>query len=256
MFDIFSLAGKITWLDLQLDNEGKTKGMAVVQYSHPIEAVQAISMLNNQRVFDRTISVKLDRFEKEAERPPGELPVGLRAVGMGLGANGAPLANVASVLSSLGTNTVQPQVQPFNQPLINSNPFMNQPSHQQQFVQQSQPIGGFSGTEAPLPYNQQQQGPQQQSFSSGNFYPNQQPVVNNGPSMNNGGYGNPSNGYGKMSSPMSGGGFGGSHPKSFYDSQPSRVILIKNVSLLVEKFWGSIIRLFFSKIIVSLSAPS
>ncbi|KAE9551810.1 hypothetical protein FO519_004981 [Halicephalobus sp. NKZ332] len=234
LFDIFSLAGKIAWVDLQLDNEGKTKGMAVVQYSHPIEAVQAISMLNNQRVFDRTISVKLDRFEKEAERPPGELPAGLRAVGMGLGANGAPLANVASVLSTLGTNAIQQQpVQPFSQPLINSNPFMNQQGPQQQFVQQpiaSSQISGFGGNESSLSFNQQQ-GSQPQSFPSGNFYPNQQPVVNSGPSMNSSGYGNPNNGYGKMSSPMSGGGFGGSHQKSFYDSQPSRVILIKNLPL-------------------------
>lgn len=61
--------------DLQLDKEGKTKGMAVCEYSHPIEAVQAVSMLNNQRLFDRTIAVRMDRYPKEVERREGGLPV-------------------------------------------------------------------------------------------------------------------------------------------------------------------------------------
>ncbi|KAI1698852.1 myelin expression factor 2 [Ditylenchus destructor] len=102
IFDVCALAGKVTWLDLQLDKDGKSKGMAVVQYSHPIEAVQAVSMLHDQRLFDRALSVKMDRFDKDpaSDRREGELPVGLRAVGMGLGANGAPLADVASVISS------------------------------------------------------------------------------------------------------------------------------------------------------------
>lgn len=87
IYDVCSLAGKVTWLDLQLDKEGKSKGMAVVQYSHPIEAVQAVSMLHDQRLFDRALSVKMDRFDKDpaSDRREGELPVGLRAVGMGLG---------------------------------------------------------------------------------------------------------------------------------------------------------------------------
>ncbi|KAK0425489.1 hypothetical protein QR680_009233 [Steinernema hermaphroditum] len=103
LFDVFKLAGKVTWLDLQMDKDGKSKGLAVVQYSHPIEAVQAISMLNGQRLYDRPMTVKMDRFEKEPELREGELPVGLRALGMGLGANGAPLADVASVVSSVAT---------------------------------------------------------------------------------------------------------------------------------------------------------
>ncbi|KAI1715913.1 RNA recognition motif domain-containing protein [Ditylenchus destructor] len=112
IFDVCALAGKVTWLDLQLDKDGKSKGMAVVQYSHPIEAVQAVSMLHDQRLFDRALSVKMDRFDKDpaSDRREGELPVGLRAVGMGLGANGAPLADVASVISSLSTPAPQPHM--------------------------------------------------------------------------------------------------------------------------------------------------
>ena len=102
IYDIFSLAGKVTWVDLQLDKDGRSKGMAVVQYSHPIESVQAISMLHNQRLYDREINVRMDRFEPEEKRD-GELPAGLRGVGMGLGANGAPLGDVTAIISSLGS---------------------------------------------------------------------------------------------------------------------------------------------------------
>lgn len=98
------------WFDLQLDKDGKSKGMAICQYSHPIEAVQAISMLDGQRLFDRTITVKMDRFDKQDDRRDSNgLPSGLRGVGMGLGANGAPLADVAAVLSS-ASNQQQQQV--------------------------------------------------------------------------------------------------------------------------------------------------
>lgn len=109
------MAGKVTWLDLQLDKEGKSKGMAICEYSHPIEAVQAISMLNNQRLYDRVLTVKMDSFEKEPGRREGELPVGLRSIGMGLGANGAPLADVASVINSMqqAPQALLTQSQPF-----------------------------------------------------------------------------------------------------------------------------------------------
>lgn len=105
LYDIFSLAGKVTWVDLHLDKEGHSKGMAVVQYSHPIEAVQAISMLNNQRVFDRLMNVKMDRFDPVDEKREGDLPIGLRSIGMGLGANGAPLGDVSSIISSLSSSS-------------------------------------------------------------------------------------------------------------------------------------------------------
>lgn len=85
LFDVFSLAGRITWFDLQLDADGRSKGMCVIEYSHPLEAVQAVSMLHNQRLLDRTLTVKMDRFEKDNDRDRFGLPRGLRAVGMGLG---------------------------------------------------------------------------------------------------------------------------------------------------------------------------
>uniref|UniRef100_A0A915PZ19 RRM domain-containing protein n=1 Tax=Setaria digitata TaxID=48799 RepID=A0A915PZ19_9BILA len=123
--DYFSLAGKVTWVDLQLDKEGRSKGMAVVQFTHPIEAVQAISMLNNQRVFDRQINVKMDKFDPIDDRKEGELPVGLRGVGMGLGANGAPLGDVSSIISSLTSSTT-----PHNSYDSTSTPYTSQTTYQ------------------------------------------------------------------------------------------------------------------------------
>lgn len=123
--DYFSLAGKVTWVDLQLDKEGRSKGMAVVQFTHPIEAVQAISMLNNQRVFDRQINVKMDKFDPIDDRKEGELPMGLRGVGMGLGANGAPLGDVSSIISSLSSSA--PPHNSFDSPSV---PYSSQTSYQ------------------------------------------------------------------------------------------------------------------------------
>lgn len=51
-------------------------------------------MLNGQRLFDRNLVVKMDRFDKELEHKEGGLPRGLESIGMGLGAEGAPLSNV------------------------------------------------------------------------------------------------------------------------------------------------------------------
>ena len=52
-------------------------------------------MLHNQVLYDRRINVRMD---KSNERPDGplKLPDGLKGIGMGLGANGAPLTDVAS----------------------------------------------------------------------------------------------------------------------------------------------------------------
>ena len=37
--------------------DGKSRGHAVIEYDHPVEAVQAISMFNNQSLYDRKITV-------------------------------------------------------------------------------------------------------------------------------------------------------------------------------------------------------
>jgi hypothetical protein len=34
--------------------------MAVIEYEHPLEAVQAVSMFNEQQLYDRIMAVKID----------------------------------------------------------------------------------------------------------------------------------------------------------------------------------------------------
>ncbi|GLH14166.1 Uncharacterized protein GBIM_18560, partial [Gryllus bimaculatus] len=92
--EVFKLAGKVVNVELSLDKEGKSRGFGVVEYEHPVEAVQAISMLHNQMLYDRKLTVRMDRADQKPDGPP-KLPEGLRAIGMGLGAGGAPLQDVA-----------------------------------------------------------------------------------------------------------------------------------------------------------------
>ncbi|CAG9830384.1 unnamed protein product [Diabrotica balteata] len=98
--DVFKLAGRVINVDLPLDKDGKVRGFAVVEYDHPVEAVQAISMLQGQVLNDRTLAVRMDRVNDNSK-----LPEGLRSVGMGLGPNGEALKNVAHNLPSLGSGS-------------------------------------------------------------------------------------------------------------------------------------------------------
>ncbi|GMR55646.1 hypothetical protein PMAYCL1PPCAC_25841 [Pristionchus mayeri] len=131
--DVFSMAGKVTYVDLQIDKEGKSKGQAIVEFSHPLEAVQAISMFHNQKYYDRTLAVKMDRFEKRNPLGKGEMPRGLSSVGMGLGAGGAPLTDIASVISTMPPPSQAPMQPPQMAP-------MQQPMQQMQ-----PPMGGGGG---------------------------------------------------------------------------------------------------------------
>ena len=51
-------------------------------------------MFNGQMLYDRTMSVKMDRMSDSSYSPqqiPNKLPSGLSGIGMGLGAGGAPV---------------------------------------------------------------------------------------------------------------------------------------------------------------------
>ncbi|KAI6182898.1 hypothetical protein M3Y97_00430000 [Aphelenchoides bicaudatus] len=251
LYDVFSLAGKITYFDLQLDADGKSRGMALIEFSHPLEAVQAVSMLHNQRLLDRTLTVKMDRFEKESDKDRFGLPRGLRQVGMGLGANGTPLKDIAAVVG---------QIQP--QPLISQYPTnglgsavsslgqQNQPSFTSYQAQQQQPIqqthvyeqSSYPQQTAAPAYSQQVVAPRQATPppSNGGYYATQS-------------YGTTEQSYGSNQSPYvkqelnSSRGSYGSAPiaasrqsyGSYSNEQiPSRVILIKN---LPEDYTWSVI---------------
>lgn len=97
------MAGKVQRVDLSIDKDGRSRGFAVVEYDHPVESVQAISMLNNQQLFDRVMTVRMDRANETLK-----LPEGLKGIGMGLGQNGEPLKDVARNLPSSNTSNANP----------------------------------------------------------------------------------------------------------------------------------------------------
>lgn len=114
------MAGKVQNVDLSVDKDGNSRGFAVVEYDHPVEAVQAISMFDRQMLFDRRMTVRLDRVPEKGEL--NRLPEGLKGIGIGLGPNGEPLKDVARNLPTLQQNN---QVQ--NNPIQNAAPTPVQP---------------------------------------------------------------------------------------------------------------------------------
>jgi len=104
--DIFKMAGNVLHAEIKEDKDGKSRGIGTVQFEFPLEAVQAISMFNGQMLFDRAMSVRMDKQASSdnfgASSQP-KLPAGLRSIGMGLGAGGQAL-NVAQIAGvGLGT---------------------------------------------------------------------------------------------------------------------------------------------------------
>lgn len=102
---VFKLAGKVVGLEVSLDKDGNSRGFAVVEYDHPVEAVQAISMFDRQTLFDRRMTVRLDRVPEKSEGV--KLPEGLKGIGIGLGPNGEPLKNVKYNLPNVQNNPAQ-----------------------------------------------------------------------------------------------------------------------------------------------------
>lgn len=99
--DVFRLAGRVSNVDLKTDANGKSRGFAVVKFDHPFEAVQAISMFNNQLLFDRPMRIRMDKEAQvhmaNAPNPGARLPEGLQGIGMGLGIGGQPVKSMQDV---------------------------------------------------------------------------------------------------------------------------------------------------------------
>ncbi|KAG8038759.1 hypothetical protein G9C98_000314, partial [Cotesia typhae] len=102
LLEVFKLAGKVLHVELGKDKDGKSRGFGVVEYDHPVESVQAISMLHNQQLYDRRMTVRLDRAN-DPDLPP-KLPEGLKSIGMGLGAGGNRLMDVARNIPNVAAN--------------------------------------------------------------------------------------------------------------------------------------------------------
>ena len=105
--ECFRLAGRVVMVELNRDKEGKSRGHGVIEFDHPVEAVQAISMFNQQNLFDRKMTVRFDKSPgpspEEMSQLPSRLPEGLGGVGMGLGSGGNPLTEVAKNLPGSDT---------------------------------------------------------------------------------------------------------------------------------------------------------
>ena len=57
LLEVFGMAGKVTNVELLIDLTGNSEDQAIVEFGHPVEAVQAISMFHKQELFGRPLSV-------------------------------------------------------------------------------------------------------------------------------------------------------------------------------------------------------
>lgn len=133
---VFKLAGRVISVDLSVDKDGNSRGFAVVEYDHPVEAVQAISMFDRQTLFDRRMSVRLDRVPEKSEGI--KLPDGLKGIGIGLGPNGEPLRDVARNLPNVQNNPHQNM--PQNNGMGNMNPLSSLSNSLSQLQSQAQAV--------------------------------------------------------------------------------------------------------------------
>lgn len=134
---VFKLAGRVISVDLSVDKEGNSRGFAVVEYDHPVEAVQAISMFDRQTLFERRMSVRLDRVPEKSEGI--KLPEGLKGIGIGLGPNGEPLRDVARNLPNVQNNPNTNNI-PQNNALNNLNSLSSLSSSLNQLQNQAQAV--------------------------------------------------------------------------------------------------------------------
>ncbi|BHF84385.1 Myelin expression factor 2 [Sparganum proliferum] len=59
--DMFKVAGRVIHATVKQDEEGRSRGIAVVRFEHPYEALLAYILFNGQVFNDRPIRVKIDR---------------------------------------------------------------------------------------------------------------------------------------------------------------------------------------------------
>ncbi|XP_022126196.2 uncharacterized protein LOC111000901 [Pieris rapae] len=86
--DLFEMAGRVV-ICVIIHSINKC---AKIMYSHPLEAVQAISLLNGQIFYGQSLNVSLDPMADSAI----PLPKGLQKFGTGLGQTGKPLHDVVA----------------------------------------------------------------------------------------------------------------------------------------------------------------
>ena len=98
--EVFNMSGKVQNVSLFKDRDGKSRGMAVVEYDTPFEALNAVAMFNNQTLMERQMTVRFDtkpprddEIKSSSSSSTSKLPSGLKSIGTGisipmLGSNG------------------------------------------------------------------------------------------------------------------------------------------------------------------------
>ncbi|KAI5643910.1 hypothetical protein NE865_04086 [Phthorimaea operculella] len=81
LMEVFSLAGEVKKIDCH-----PTYRQAKIEFDHALEAVQAVSMLDRQKLYDKQLAVRMDELPRKRT-----LPQGLAGVGQGLGKHGQAL---------------------------------------------------------------------------------------------------------------------------------------------------------------------
>ena len=88
--EVFSTCGRVVFAQVVRDGSGYSKGMGLVEYTHPIEALQAIKMMRQAKLYNREITVRPDVIGPFPNTYTG-IPEGLTDVSGGLGPDGMKL---------------------------------------------------------------------------------------------------------------------------------------------------------------------
>jgi RNA recognition motif-containing protein len=65
--EVFNLAGNVLNVSFFRDRDGRNRGIALVEYATGLEALNAITMFDNQELMDRRMSVRFDTKPKDSE---------------------------------------------------------------------------------------------------------------------------------------------------------------------------------------------
>lgn len=83
--EVFKLAGKMKVQQFFKDRDGKSRGMAIIEYDTPYEALNAVAMFNDQVLLDRQMTVRFDHKppggDAEHDSHQAKLPSGLKSIG-------------------------------------------------------------------------------------------------------------------------------------------------------------------------------
>ncbi|XP_059062256.1 myelin expression factor 2-like [Achroia grisella] len=94
--DLFGYAGLIYGvLIVRQNRDTEPKAFAKIEYDHPVEAVQAISMFHGHEYLNKVLHVQMDN---NLNGKFNNLPKELKTVGPGLGPNGEPLRSVRNAV--------------------------------------------------------------------------------------------------------------------------------------------------------------